>query len=331
MIRCYNARMKLVLFAVLAMTLTILACALPTVEPTPDPGAFETQVAEGVAATLKAAPTSTPSPAPAATDTETPRLMPTPFTPRSEVYPEVTYILQEEKLFGEYAVRFWRNANAAADTVFFDGLVTIAASGEGPIQIESASALGAQTGTDITGDGFSEVIVETYSGGAHCCFGTVVYSMKGSSIQKVLDTAPSNCGGSFADLDGDGVLEFDTCDDSFAYTYCPYAASPIVRVIFQYDPAQGLYLPASPRFASLYADLIAEHTKFAEETQPGELGEWDGSNKCSVLPAVLDYLYSGQTDQAWAEFSRLYTAPDADTFRAEIEKVIEGSGRYVRP
>jgi len=322
--------MKRLLFPTLILTLGMMACALPTGEPTPDSVAFQTQVAEGVAATLRAAAAAT-TPAPAPQETEAPQSIPIASPPRSELYPETTYTLQEEKIFGAYAVRFWRNADAAADTIFFDGIVTIESSSARPIKIESVAALGTQTGADITGDGFPEVIVETYSGGAHCCFGTVVYNMRGSSIKKVLDTAPSNCGGSFADLDGDGVMEFDTCDDSFAYTYCSYAASPIVRAIFQYDSAQGLYLSASPRFADLYADAIAEHTKFAEQTRPGELGEWDGSNKCAVLPVVLDYLYSGQTDKAWAEFTRLYTAPDAATFRAEIEKVIEGSGRYVRP
>lgn len=316
--------MKRLLFASTLLALT-LACDWLNSTPAPDSAPFQTQVAQGVAATLQAVVTVI------ATITPTPPVVPIPGAPKSELYPDVVYTLQEERVFGNYTLRLWHNTNGAADTAFFDGVVTIWTPGEPPIQIESVSGFGQQNGTDVNGDGFPEVVVETYSGGAHCCFNTVAFTMKGSSIKKVLDTAPSNCGGSFTDLNGDGVMEFDTCDDSFAYTYCPYAASPVVRAIFQYDPAQGLYLPASPRFADLYADAIAEHTKFAEQTRPGELGEWDNTNKCSVLPVVLDYLYSGQTDKAWEEFNRLYTAPDAVTFRAEIEKVIEGSGRYVRP
>ena len=182
---CTMIHMKRLLFVSTLLALT-LACDLLNSTPTPEPGVFQTQVAQGVAATLKAAVTAT------ATIVPTPPAIPTPGPPKSELYPDVVYTLQEERVFGNYTLRLWHNTNGAADTAFFDGIVTIWTPGELPIQIESVSGLGQQNGTDINCDGFPEVIVETYSGGAHCCFNTVAYTMTGTSIKKVLDTVPSN-------------------------------------------------------------------------------------------------------------------------------------------
>jgi hypothetical protein len=93
----------------------------------------------------------------------------------------------------------------------------------------------------------------------------------------------------------------------------------------------GGYVPAGPRFPGLYEDAIAMHTARAEQAQPGGLGEWDATSKCAVLPLVLDLLYSGQADRAWSEFERLYTFPDADTFRTEVEETVGGSPLYAAP
>lgn len=152
----------------------------------------------------------------------------------------------------------------------------------------------------------------------------------GAAATKILDTPASNCGGEFRDLDNDGALEYITCDDRFAYAHCPFAASPTVTAVLAYDSVLG-FVAASSRFPSVYTDPIAAHTTLAEQAVPGGLGEWDVTTKCAVLPLVLDYLYSGQTERAWSELERLYLFPDADTFRKEIEETIRASPLYAAP
>jgi hypothetical protein len=243
--------------------------------------------------------------------------------------PAPVYALQTELPFGDYVVRLWKDT--AADSPIYDNIIDISASGEAPIQIENVSKLDDATGTDVNGDGLPEVVIETYSGGAHCCFTNLIYTMSGSSIREILHSVESNCGGLLKDLNGDGIMEYDTCDDSFAYTYCPFVASPAVRVVYAYDSSKGVYAPATPKFANLFADQITQDTQRAQQGKPGDDGEFDNTNKCSVLPVVLDYLYSGQTDQAWTALSQYYTQPDAATFRADIEKTVFNSPRYVAP
>ena len=334
--------MKRAAFLPVVLALLVASCSVsgPAPAPTVDEGEVQTRVAQDVASTVAALPTSTPlstgtSPPPSTTllpSTHTPT-SPKPaatLVPRPTVAPlptriPDTYVVEDERLFGIYSVALWRNTGA--DSWGYDNIVTISVGEETLVQLESVSGFGAHTGHDITGEGHPDVVLERFTGGAHCCFSVIVYDL-GPTLTKVLETQESNCSGRFEDLDGDSVLEFVTCDDLFAYAYCPYASSPMVQVIQQYEPGQG-YVPASPRFAPLYAEMTAGHVELAERTAAGELGEWDGTTKCAVLPVMLDYLYTGQADRAWAEFSRLYTYPDALLFWAEVVQGVSESALYV--
>ena len=327
------------LLSVSVIVMVLLAsCKLiwPAPAATPDENAMQTRVAQSVAATLTVLlestkpltmPTHTPvSPFPTDTlvspqPTQTPVLLPTPTA--MPIPPG--YVVIEERLIGPYAIHLWRNT--ASDSLGFDNVATISAGGQVLAQVQAVSGFGEFTGTDVTGEGQPDVVIETFSGGAHCCFSTLVYDL-GPALTKVMETPQSNCSGQFEDLDGDGAFEFVTCDDLFACTYCACAFSPFVRVILQYEPGRG-YVPASPRFADLYAGEIGEHTQWAQDVSPDELGSWDETIKCRVLPLVLDYLYIGQADRAWEAFDRFYNEPDAALFWAEVVQAVAKSPLYL--
>jgi hypothetical protein len=238
--------------------------------------------------------------------------------------PEAGYLLEDERLINGYAVRFWRNPD---DPLGFSSIVMIESAWQTTIRVDMASAINDLTGTDINGDGYPDLVVETYSGGAHCCFGTQVFSLRPSGAALILQKPESNAGGTFEDLNADGISEFITYDDSFAYQYCPFAAGVTVKVIMAYDPKQDRYIPASPRFPEQYTDEITTNESRALSA-PGEFGEWDGTNICAVLPLALDYLYLGQPDKAQTEFVSRYSGSDTSTKWAEIMQVVQGSPLY---
>jgi hypothetical protein len=252
--------------------------------------------------------------------------VPPAVAPISELFPEHVYVLFEEEIIDRYAVRVWRDSTGGFG---FSDILTIDAYGLLTVQVEQFHSFDALNGTDVTGEGNPDVVIQTYTGGAHCCFSTIIYDL-GPPLSKVLETPQSNCGVTLVQLDPDSAYEILTCDDIFAYVYCCYAGSPIVRVILDYEPGHG-YLPASPRFADLYVDDIATHTAHAERATPGEYCEDDRTTKCGVLPVMLDYLYSGDPQQAWAELYRLYDYPDADNFRSQIEQRVHASPLFSAP
>ena len=295
----------------------------PTATATNTPNVAATQTV--AVALTQIAYTATP------TATATPEISPedlleseAPLAPPA-VSPGADYELKDELKVGAYGIRLWHDTR---DPMGFSDIAIIERNGIESIYIEQASAIADLSGSDINADGDPEVIIETYSGGAHCCFGTQVYRL-GAAPQLILQKPESNAGGFFEDLNNDDILEFITADDIFAYQYCAYAASPFAKVILQYDSASEEYLPASPRFPEEFQENIERNLTLAESTEPGELGEWDETSKCSVLPLMLDYIYLGDFETAQSELTRLYPYPDAQDFWDEVMLYIQDSTLYV--
>ncbi len=188
-----------------------------------------------------------------------------------------------------------------------------------------------ESGNDLTGEGNPDLVFELYSGGAHCCFSTIVYDLGDSPIQ-VLKTPYSEawCEGYFEDLDDDGAAEFVTCSTSYYGFRDPDYFScyngPGVRVILKYDPARGCYVTASSRFRQFYEEDIVLDTERAENPKSGDrvktkCGE---QQMCDAALVALDYLFTDRQTEAYSEFKRLYECPDADeTWKALFEDTIQ--------
>ena len=241
------------------------------------------------------------------------------------------YTCERTVIYGAYTVCIWASADADAPSYY--RVVTIDRGGIRLLCQDWATGLDPLSGTDIDGTGYPDVIIEDYSGGAHCCFATCVYDL--AETLEAIELPPSPAGnapGEFVDLDGDGVYEFLTADDSFAYAYCCFAASPEVLVVLRYSAAARRLVPASYLYPDLYRDEIERDTERARAAgSEGTDGGWDGTAKCEVLPLVLDYLYSGDTRSAWAALDAYYRGPDRESFRAEIERTISQSPYYAAP
>lgn len=229
-----------------------------------------------------------------------------------------------------YDIRVWVSRNDMAPG--FYRVITIERDGVVLTRHDEAVGLGRLTGTDIDGSGRPNAIVECYSGGAHCCSTTYVYDLAEDLMAIELPPSPGgNAGADFVDLDGDGTYEVLTADDSFAYAYCSYAASPAVRVVLALDFITRRYVPASFRYPDLYATDIVRDTERAKEAETGDDSGWDGTPKCVVLPLILDCLYSGDADAAWRALDAYYPSPDREAFRAEIERTVGASPYFAVP
>jgi hypothetical protein len=233
--------------------------------------------------------------------------------------------------YGDYVVRVWKSLDEAAPSYY--RVVTIDRGDARLVCLDWATGLGELSGQDIDGSGYPNVIIESYSGGAHCCFETLVYDLAETPLPIGLPASPGgNAPGEFVDLNGDSVFEFQTCDDSLAYAYCCYAGSPCVPAVLVYDSGQGRYVPKSYAYPEIYRDEIRRDTERAKLalTGGGDAG-WDGTPKCDVLPLVLDYLYSGDPEAAWEALEAYYLFPDRDAFLAEIEAVVGASPYFAKP
>ncbi|MGH2348154.1 MAG: hypothetical protein ACRDFT_01655, partial [bacterium] len=127
---------------------------------------------------------------------------------------------------------------------------------EGRGEIETACV-------DLTGDAQPELIIQTYSGGAHCCFEIFVYRLH-PSFQRLLRYEANNAGGfKVHRLGGRIVLELG--DDSFAYyeDLC-YACSP-ARLPMAACYGGGRFADCTRQYPQLVRPYAAHYTVMLKE------------------------------------------------------------------
>ena len=237
-----------------------------------------------------------------------------------------SYELARTLQIASWTIRRW---NRVDESMRFDDILSL----EGPqgqnLRIPGVSKIDALSGQDITGDALPDLVVHRYSGGAHCCFSTHLFSLRSDTTEAILRTPDSNCDGSFEDLDGDGVYEFLTCDDVLAYSFCPYAISPAPEVVLAYRDGQG-YVPASPRFASRYdqrIELARSSLDIARSDAPADTPD----ARCQALSITMEMIYAGRHDEGWAYFEQALPTEDHRSTRAEVEALLEESPYYLAP
>ncbi|MEA2191895.1 MAG: hypothetical protein QOI73_2016 [Solirubrobacteraceae bacterium] len=166
---------------------------------------------------------------------------------------------------------------------------------------------------DLDADGEPEVLVDLYTGGAHCCSTTLIWYLKSQSAQDYGRRVASwgNQGHRVKDLDGDGRPELISADDRFAYTYTAFAFSWFPPLV--YDWRDQALVDATRRFPKVVrADLAA-----IRKALPG--ARRDGDPRGLIAAYVADEFLLGHRRAALRYLARalrrgdLRPVPDGDT------------------
>jgi hypothetical protein len=258
------------------------------------------------------------------------------FSQAPKTPPEAGFVFHDENSFGGFTVQRW--VSQEAPEVSPSGVcecITLVYAGEKKIlsvggrQGIDAIAIDPLSGQDINADGFPELIVRSWSGGAHCCQTTSIYSVA-DQASLILSINTGNCLGQFEDLDKDGKLEFVTCDDGWAYEYCSFASSPMPTVVLAFDVDRKRYFPATPKYANHFAERVVEATKQAEDALAASDRTLE-TDRCSVLQPVLELMYVGRFDEGVALLRRLYHHPDALEFERQTVEKVKSRNLWVAP
>lgn len=89
---------------------------------------------------------------------------------------------------------------------------------------------------DLDADGEPEVVLDTYSGGAHCCLDSRIFRhLPGQGAYAQTRHRWGNVGYRPRNLDGRDGVELVTADDRFAYEFTAFAASFFPLRIWRFD------------------------------------------------------------------------------------------------
>ncbi len=105
---------------------------------------------------------------------------------------------------------------------------------------------------ELDTSGEPEVLVDLYSGGAHCCSISQLFSWNAPTSSYVHVTRNwGDPGYALLDLRHDGRLEFRSADDRFAYEFAPFAYSGLPLQIWRFQ--QGRFRDVTASFRGLVA------------------------------------------------------------------------------
>jgi hypothetical protein len=144
---------------------------------------------------------------------------------------------------------------------------------------------------DLNHNGAKEVVLDLFSGGAHCCFYEQVYYANGSTYKHATRFF-GDPGTAIADLRHNGRLEFDSNNPYFSSLYTSFAASgfPIQILTFR----QGKFHDVTRNYPTLIAQNAADLLKgFKKHYDDGEglIAAWTADEyMLGRKPQALAYL-----------------------------------------
>jgi hypothetical protein len=162
------------------------------------------------------------------------------------------------------------------------------------------------------------VIVQDWSGGAHCCFDYHVLHIHGTEVRREGTIRSGDCSLHVADIDHDGTLELIACDARFAYAFdLPFVDSPLIPVVYTFR--EKAYVADNRRFPQVFRFRISrERRRLAEAEQAAD----SRTARAATLGIVLNMLYSGRATDGWCAFDRLYRWADRSAVRQELVEAL---------
>ncbi len=191
-------------------------------------------------------------------------------------------------------------------------------------------------GQDVNGDGVPDVVIDGYSGGAHCCW--TYYTISLGEHPGLITKFENERDAAFLKDEETGRLYISTLDGAFDYFdgLC-HACTPFPQVFLRIEDKKVVDI--SPEFVEAYNKIISKNRAgltaegvarvTAMKTNPSESGSFEAPAK--ILSIVFAYLYSGREDKARRELQAMWPPFDQDRMWNLIQqRRREGILRYAQ-
>jgi hypothetical protein len=176
---------------------------------------------------------------------------------------------------------------------------------------------------DFEGNGERTLIIDFFTGGAHCCDYLVAGTIKNDKfvVEDTLYWGDSGC--EIKDIDKDGKIELSGYDTRFGYAFTSFAGSRFPVIIFQFR--KGKFINVTKKFPDLVEKDLAELKKELDEDylkmgyKCPEQGQDMYSTESGEVQAILaamteDYYNLGRIDDAYEYINKVYKCDDKKKF-----------------
>lgn len=179
------------------------------------------------------------------------------------------------------------------------------------------------SGHDITGNGFSNLVISNWTGGAHCCHFLHVFEL-GRKLKKLVTVEANSSSIRLVDLDHDGFPEIEFWDGAIDYLFACFAGSPGGRVVLKfqkdhYEVATHLMktpIPTRQKIEDLKKAIVFAFNKNDNPDLPYEF-----------LNTMMELSYSGHFDLALRLADETWPAKKSGLtkFKDEFSKALHDS------
>ena len=173
---------------------------------------------------------------------------------------------------------------------------------------------------DINGDGKPELVLRSWSGGAHCCY--VLHVLQTGPTPCLIDRLGADHVGYLTDIDADGVLEFVNHDSAWHGFHTHYTWQLEPELIHRYQDGRWRLAGALMRKPPPTANQMDGWLKTIRE------GRFEGIEcvpEVCVLRAMLRLHYSGHPELSWQYFARVGDELEKESFKQEFERRLAAS------
>lgn len=172
------------------------------------------------------------------------------------------------------------------------------------------------TGDDLFNSGNAALVLEGYSGGAHCCFTYQIVDLGEHPL--ILSPIQNQSPFFFFKDPASHQYRIMTSDGEFDYfdNQC-HTCTPMPRVVLRAD-ASGFH-DVSPQFTEQYdTEIAAARAKIAQkDVAKFQVADFKDAREV-VLEIVFSYLYSGREPEAWKTLDEMWPAKDRQRIQSLI-------------
>ena len=187
---------------------------------------------------------------------------------------------------------------------------------------------------DVTGDGVVDAIVQTYTGGAHCCSVSAVAASTEKGWAKPVVRNWADFGYEVKDLGGTAQLEFVSVDQRFVGAYGPYAVSRAPLQVFRLQ--DGEFTDVTREFPDWIKQDVTDKAKDWQDASTLEADIRGLAGRTAAAAWIADLLLLGDTAAAKAVVDASaargdFTGEEAKGFTGQLGHDLKAWGYLADP